>query len=230
MNSLESLDLAVAPCEPLSVAISTLIEGAVAAFDADRDTSRRYLLRASALLRAKRAGHADRPSDREGRGRGGFAAWQLNRVIDHIESHLTEKITGRELAGLVDVSVGQLFRAFKVSVGVPPFRYIAQRRVELACRIMKTTDEPLSQVAMACGLCDQSHFCRVFRRATGLSPAAWRRANAIDPGARADRGIDRCSVEANHGRKSQYSPPRKVHTVANPLPAHLVSLPPRVAG
>ncbi len=181
MNSLEPPDFAVAAAEPLPAAISTLIEGAVAAFDADRDTSRRYLLRASALLRAKRAAPADRQCDRKGGARGGFAAWQLNRVIDHIERHLTEKITGRGLAELVDVSVGQLFRAFKASVGIPPFHYIAQRRVELACRIMKRTEEPLSQVAIACGLCDQSHFCRVFRRATGLSPAAWRRANATDP-------------------------------------------------
>jgi AraC family transcriptional regulator len=202
MNSLQLLDVSDAQSEPLPAAISTLIEGAVAAFDADRAASRRYLLRASALLRAKRAAPVDR-CDGEGRGRGGMAVWQLNRVIDHIETHLTEKIAGRELAELIDVSVGQLFRAFKVSVGVPPFHYIAQRRVELACRIMKTSDEPLSQVAIACGLCDQSHFCRVFRRATGFSPAAWRRANATDPraGARSAgrMGPSRCSYKLRQG-------------------------------
>jgi AraC family transcriptional regulator len=181
MNALQLLDVCNAAHEPLPAAISTLIEGAVAAFDADRDRSRRYLLRASALLRANRVAAGTWRCDSEGRTRGGFAAWQLNRVIDYIETHLTEKITGRKLAELIEVSVGQLFRAFKVSVGVPPFHYIARRRVELACRMMKTSDEPLSQVAIACGLCDQSHFCRVFRRATGSSPAAWRRANATDP-------------------------------------------------
>ena len=40
---------------------------------------------------------------------------------------------------------------------------------------MLTTDEPLSQIALACGLCDQSHFTRVFRRIVGESPNAWRR-------------------------------------------------------
>lgn len=181
MNPLQRLDVPDVPGEPLPAAISTLIDGAVAAFDADRDASRRYLLRASALLRARRPAPVARRSDGDGHTRGGFAAWQLNRVIDHIETHLAGKMTGRELAALIGISVGQLFRAFKVSVGVPPFRYILQRRVELACRIMKTSEEPLSQVAIACGLCDQSHFCRVFRRATGFSPAAWRRANATDP-------------------------------------------------
>jgi hypothetical protein len=41
---------------------------------------------------------------------------------------------------------------------------------------MRTTQEPLSQIAVACGLCDQAHLCRVFRRLIGMSPSAWRRA------------------------------------------------------
>jgi len=73
------------------------------------------------------------------------------------------------------VSDSQLFRAFKISVGVSPFQYIASRRVELACTMI-TTGEPLSQVAVACGLCDQAHLCKVFHRTIGMSPSAWRRA------------------------------------------------------
>jgi transcriptional regulator GlxA family with amidase domain len=105
--------------------------------------------------------------------------WQLNRVVDYIETHLADKITATDLADLIDVSMGQLFRAFKISVGVSPFQYIARRRVELACTLMKTTREPLSQLAAACGMCDQAHLCRVFRRTIGMSPSAWRRARGI---------------------------------------------------
>ena len=80
-----------------------------------------------------------------------------------------------DLADLIGVSVGQLIRAFKISVGVPPFHYIASRRVELACTMMTTTRVPLSQIAIACGLCDQAHLCKVFRRMIGMSPSIWRR-------------------------------------------------------
>jgi AraC-like DNA-binding protein len=38
------------------------------------------------------------------------------------------------------------------------------------------TPFPLSRVAVACGLCDQAHLCKVFRRLIGMSPSAWRRA------------------------------------------------------
>jgi AraC family transcriptional regulator len=159
--------------EDIPAAIPSLIDAAVAAFDADRDTSRRYLLRASALLRLKRGAHGER--SRRSEYRGGLMAWQLNRVVDYTEAHLADKITALDLANLINTSVGQLFRAFKVSVGVTPFHYVARRRVELACTLMRTTRQPLCQVAVACGLCDQAHLCKMFRRVIGMSPSVWRR-------------------------------------------------------
>ena len=155
-------------------AIPSLIGAAVATFDADRDTSRRYLQRALALLDVKRGAsgvESARPSDR-----GGLLVWQLNGVVDYIETHLSDKIAAGDLADLVNLSKGQLSRAFKISVGVPPHRYIVRRRLELACTMIRTTREPLSQVAVACGLCDQAHFSRLFRSVIGMSPSAWRRA------------------------------------------------------
>ena len=161
--------------EDIPAAVPSLINAAVAAFDADRDTSRRYLMRASALLRVRHGACADAEGARPSESRGGLLAWQLNRVVDHIETHLAEKMTVTDLAALIGVSIGQLIRAFKISVGVPPFHYVARRRAELACTMMSTTREPLSQIAIACGLCDQAHLCKVFRRMIGMSPSAWRR-------------------------------------------------------
>jgi transcriptional regulator GlxA family with amidase domain len=112
-------------------------------------------------------------------------SWQLNRVVDYIEAHLAEKITATDLAGLINVSTGRLSRAFKITVGVTPFHYIARRRVELACTMMRTTREPLSQIAVACGLCDQAHLCKAFRRIVGTTPSAWRRAKLDDADTRA---------------------------------------------
>jgi AraC family transcriptional regulator len=182
MSSLLSADiLHEASSERIPGAISLLIDSAIAAFDADRDTSRRYLMSASAILRAHSATGSDPKRGLEAPPPGGLATWQVNRVVDYIEQHLREKITGQRLAQLVNVSVGQMFRAFRVSVGVSPFHYIARRRIEFACALLQTTRESLAQVAVASGLCDQSHLCRVFRRVMGVTPAMWRRANATDP-------------------------------------------------
>ena len=182
MNSIVQADMSPEQdVENLPAAISSLIDGAVAAFEADRTMSRRYLLRASSILRARKEAHCALEVARDESARAGLAAWQVNRVVDYIEQHLSDKITARQLAGLVDISVGQLFRAFKVSIGVPPFHYILSRRIELACALLKTTNEPLSQIAFASGLSDQSHLCRVFRRMMRSTPAAWRRVNGNDP-------------------------------------------------
>lgn len=178
MNATSGLDGEIGDLPP---SISSLIDGAVGAFDVDRSSSRRYLMRAAALLRAKNVPHPEGATARGVAPRGGLATWQVNRVLDYIEDHLAQKIRSRELAHLVDLSVGQLFRAFKLSVGVPPFHYIKIRRIELACAIMKTSQEPLAQIAIAAGLCDQPHFCRVFRQVIGMSPGGWRRANAKEP-------------------------------------------------
>ena len=197
--------------EDIPAAIPSLIDAAVAAFDADRDTSRRYLLRASALLRVKCGACAHGEGARPSESRGGLLAWQLNRVVDYIETHLAEKMMATNIADLINVSVGQLIRAFKVSVGVPPRHYIASRRVELACTMMSTTREPLSQIAIACGLCDQAHLCKVFRRMLGMSPSAWRREQEMS-------GVDNMSLGmAAPDRGLQGAGPRQcrdhLHTV-----------------
>ncbi len=183
LTRMNALDLAEFSTEvrakSIPAIVSTLIAGAVATFDADRNTSRRYLLQASAILQAS-AGHQAKIG-RDARRRGGLARWQLNRVVDYIEQHLPGKISGEDLAAQIGVSVGQLFRAFKASIGIPPLQYVASRRLEVACSLLRTTRDPLSHIALTAGFCDQSHLCRVFRRAIGMTPLAWRRSNASDP-------------------------------------------------
>lgn len=169
-----SNNLVSSSSEVIPMAITKLIYAAVASFDADPDITRRYLMRASALLCVRRGKSSESAGQSESRG--GLLSWQLNRVVDYVETHIADKITVTDLAVTINVSSGYLSRAFKISVGVTLFDYIARRRVELACTMMKTTREPLSQVAIGCGLCDQAHLCKVFRRIVGTTPSAWRRA------------------------------------------------------
>jgi AraC family transcriptional regulator len=162
--------------------IVSLIESAAASFEVDRDASRQFLLRASALLRAGKAARErhGRPPEAP-RALGRLAPWQINRIVGYIESNLGCSIQARDLAAQVNLSTSHFFRGFKASVGLTPFEYVSQRRVELALKLMRTTSEPLSQIAVQCGLCDQSHLCRLFRRLIGQTPDAWRRANVGAP-------------------------------------------------
>jgi transcriptional regulator GlxA family with amidase domain len=164
---------------PFVALISELIDHAAAHFETDRKAAREYILRAVTLLRAERTRQTD--SALNGPKRGGLAFWQVKRVIVYIDLNLGNPIGAKKLTDLIQLSESHFSRAFKISLGLPPCAYIAAKRIERACELMVTTDAPLSQIAIECGMCDQSHFCRVFRRKIGVSPNVWRRANTAGP-------------------------------------------------
>jgi AraC family transcriptional regulator len=113
--------------------------------------------------------------------RGGLAPWRIRRVTVHIETNLDTTVRTKDLAALVELSSFHFCRAFRDSFGDSPHGYVMRRRVERAQGLMLTTDISLSQIAVDCGLADQAHFSRLFRRYVGETPGAWRRARANMP-------------------------------------------------
>jgi AraC-like DNA-binding protein len=106
--------------------------------------------------------------------RGGLAPGALRRVREHIENRIAERITLGELATIAGLCECHFSRAFKQSVGVPPHRYVMQRRVECATRLIETTDRSLGDIAHEVGFADQSHFTRLFVEAVGETPREFR--------------------------------------------------------
>jgi AraC family transcriptional regulator len=100
---------------------------------------------------------------------------RLRRVLAYIEEHLAEDITVAELANVACLSIFHFTRAFAGSMGVPPHRYLSRRRLESAKAMMATGRAPLSEIALECRFSSQSSFTRAFRRATGVTPAEYRR-------------------------------------------------------
>jgi AraC family transcriptional regulator len=106
----------------------------------------------------------------------GMAPWQTRRVLAYIEANLETQIRNSDLAAIVRLSVFYFNVAFRRSVGHSPQQYIIRRRMERAQGLMLSTSASLSEIAATCGLADQAHFTRLFRRIVGESPGAWRRA------------------------------------------------------
>ncbi len=110
-----------------------------------------------------------------GRVRGGLAPWQERRVRELLEENLGGDATLARLAAECGLSVRHFARAFQQSTGAPPHRWLLKRRVERAQELLQDPKLPLTEIALACGFADQSHFTRVFTGAVGVSPGAWRR-------------------------------------------------------
>jgi AraC family transcriptional regulator len=123
--------------------------------------------------------------------RGGLAPWQKRKLDRYLRAHLDRPLRLEELAEQIPLSVSHFCRAFKESFGTTPHMHIIRLRLALAQRLMLTTAEPLSQIALACGLADQAHLSKLFRREVGETPSAWRRRNLTD--AQAERSARQAS-------------------------------------
>jgi AraC-like DNA-binding protein len=97
--------------------------------------------------------------------------------VAHIDAHLGGRVSVKELAGIAGLCTGHFCRAFKQTFGLPAHTYLTRRRIEFAQNVMLSSQLPLSDVALTCGLSDQAHFTRVFRKIVGETPSAWRRAH-----------------------------------------------------
>ena len=166
--------------EELSLVAVLLVEAANKARGGDREATRAHIEHAVALLRGKpgvgRSNSSVSPRLETHVARGTLAAWQARRVFAHVEANLCRRIPIRELARLLNLSASHFCRAFKCTLGVSPRDYVLRRRIEVAQGLMLTTSEPLSSIAVRCGMCDQPHFTRSFHRLVGETPYLWRRA------------------------------------------------------
>lgn len=166
----------------LAEVVVKLLDEAGRALDRDSEAARSGIARAVALLIAARD-QSDRPAEKPAGepSRGGLAPWQIRQVKTHIEAHLDEAIRIEDLTVITRLSPSYFSSAFRRSFGETPHAYVVRRRIVRAQELMLMTDEPLSQIAIACGLCDQAHLSKLFRRATNMSPNLWRRERRSAP-------------------------------------------------
>ena len=106
---------------------------------------------------------------------GGLAHWQVELALRLLLRNLGDGSTVADLASRCGLSRSYFVRAFKLSMGTPPHRWLVRERVHRAGEMLERTNTSISAIAVSCGFSDQSHLTRVFRASVGSSPAAWRR-------------------------------------------------------
>jgi AraC family transcriptional regulator len=106
--------------------------------------------------------------------RGGLDRRRLARVIEYIDENLESDISVEQLAMVASFSLHHFARAFHVSTGQSPHAYVAERRIDLAKRLLAYSGVPLSTVAATCRFSSQANFSKAFQNATGYSPGRYR--------------------------------------------------------
>ncbi|MCI8359709.1 MAG: AraC family transcriptional regulator [Clostridiales bacterium] len=102
---------------------------------------------------------------------------ECRKIKAYIDTHYTSDITLESLSEAAYISKHHLAHIFKQQAGVSPIRYLIERRIERAKSLLAETDMPIQEVAGMVGYADNVYFSQIFKRITGQSPSAFRRAH-----------------------------------------------------
>ncbi len=100
-----------------------------------------------------------------------FAAVASRYILIHID----EKFNLDTFSQYMNMSKFYFCRKFKEEFSCSPFEYIQQQKINKAKRILIFTSLSISEIAYNLAFYDQSHFCKVFTRLTGVSPNKFRK-------------------------------------------------------
>jgi len=103
--------------------------------------------------------------------------WRLKRVIEYIDSNLSNKINLLDLAAVAGLSRMHFASQFRAATGLRPHEFLLSRRIWRSKELMKGTSMTIVEIALTVGFLTQAHFTTVFKRFAGYTPRQWRTAN-----------------------------------------------------
>lgn len=109
----------------------------------------------------------------------GLSEWQRKKIVRYVDENIDTRLRVSDLSEQVRLSVSRFSKGFNVTFGRPPYDYVLSRRIEAAKYLIASTQEPLSQIAHACGLSDQAHLSKIFKRFVGTTPLKWRKSASV---------------------------------------------------
>lgn len=98
---------------------------------------------------------------------------RIDKLIDFIKSNYKKQLSLQNFSDLVHLNPFHLLRIFKKSTGLSPYDYLITTRIEFAKTLLRK-GWLVQDAAMDAGFYDTSHFHRLFKRASGITPREYR--------------------------------------------------------
>lgn len=95
--------------------------------------------------------------------------------IAYIYEHYNEVITVEQLCRIAKMSRTAFLSKFKTVTGKSPISLQASYRVQVAKQLLTQTNAPITEISQTVGCYDTSHFIRLFKKKTGLTPSCYRK-------------------------------------------------------
>jgi len=109
----------------------------------------------------------------------GLPVVRLRRVTEFIDDNLARALPLADLSAEAHLSQYHFARLFKESTGMPPHRFVVQRRIERARELLAQGQLSIDAIARAVGFRTRSHFSMMFHRLTGDPPTVYRAFAAV---------------------------------------------------
>ena len=100
----------------------------------------------------------------------------------HMQSRINERLSLEDMAALAgQTSRYQFIRHYRAHTGQTPVKAFLHMKVARACYLLETSRLPVTDIAQQLGFDDPYYFSRLFRKATGVSPARYRKQGMAQP-------------------------------------------------
>ena len=99
----------------------------------------------------------------------------IRKAMAYIHVRFSDQITREAIADHIGISEDYLTECFRQELGITPITYIRRYRIRQACELLRSSEESITQIALAVGFSDSAHFARTFQREMNMSPRAFRR-------------------------------------------------------
>lgn len=99
---------------------------------------------------------------------------KIQQIEIYVSLHYNHDIPIDEIASLVHMNRSSFCVFFKRMKGVSFTNYLNTYRMDIACRLLSTTDKSVSEIAYGVGFNNLSHFCRTFLKYKEVSPTKYR--------------------------------------------------------
>ena len=95
-------------------------------------------------------------------------------ALSFLETHTDRPVGTRELMEITNMSSSTLNRHFREATGLSPIEFHIHRRIEQACRLIRSSNLSMAEISEATGFSDANYFSRQFRKVMGISPREYR--------------------------------------------------------
>ena len=99
---------------------------------------------------------------------------KVTRIIDIIESNLTQKLDLEQIADKVHYSKYQMHRVFSQTVGLTIHDYVRRRQLTEAAKLLVFSSQPIIDIALASGYESQQAFTDIFSAMYKIPPSRYR--------------------------------------------------------